>query len=56
MTEDAGGKGFGGDAEAKLFFDDGNDEIAREIGCEDDFSDNEDQDEKCGDGDKDFAP
>ena len=56
VTEDAGGEGFGGEAQAELFFDDGDDEISGEIGGEDDFGCDEDQDEKSGEGDKDFAP
>ena len=55
VAENSGGKGFGGDAEAKLFFDDCDDEISREIGGEDDLGGDEDQDENDGDGDEDLA-
>ena len=41
VAEDSGGEGFGGDAEAELFFDERDDEVVREVGGEDDFGGDE---------------
>ncbi len=49
VAEDSGGKGFGGDAKAKLFFDSRDDEIARQIGGEDDLGGDKDQDDEGDD-------